>query len=213
MKKETLTLAGVQRDLGVVTGFQIKTHHRHGNVYIHMYLVVVEALGAYLRSAWLALAGLIPVVVYWTIVSVRKYKPRKQNVERELGREDVSVSVVRFSHISHELIYEPQKHRLTRGGKTVVNEAVFYHFEAGACWREPPVRAHYKWSRDFYLSRKGLENIADIGDEFYYVCLQNDPDISYIYPCELFELDAPLREKTERDLPQGEEGVVWNDEG
>ena len=55
------------------------------------------------------------------------------------------------------------------------------------------VEKHYSWSKDFYLSSKGLENISMKGDEFYFVSLQSHHDIAYIYPCKNFELDENLK--------------------
>jgi len=194
MNKETLTLAGIRCDLQVVMNYRIVSHHRKGNVYLLPYLSIVAALGAYLKSAWVGLAGLVPIVVYWAVVRARNYTPKRQALCGAILRDDISISVEQFSHVSEEIIYEPYKHRLMRGGVSMTKRVFFYHFESGLSWREPSVKKHYKWSRDFYITPQGLENISLGGDEFYFVSLQSHPEIAYIYPCKTFELDRFLKE-------------------
>ena len=87
------------------------------------------------------------------------------------------------------VIYEP--HLVGRRSNTI-KTITLYHFDGGSSWRLPPFDKHYEWSRDFYISPKGLENISIKGDEFYFVSLQAHHDIAYIYPCKNFELDKSL---------------------
>ena len=197
MNKETLTIEGIRQDLQLVTSAQISNHHATGNAYFALYLAMLAALGAYFKNVWVELVGLIPIVVYWIIVKAKIYEPRRQRFYKEFMRADISISVERFSHISEEMIYEPHKRRLSRGGTTVAKQVFFYHFESGLNWREPAIREHYKWSREFCISPQGLKNISVGGNEFYFVSLQGDSTVSYIYPCKTFELDASLKESQE----------------
>jgi hypothetical protein len=194
MKKEILTLDGIRHDLEEVVANQGAISKRRGYVYIVPLLVIFMGAAVALKSPWIGLVGLIPVS-YLAIVLTRDYMAycsKKRAVYSMILRGDVSVSVERFSHVAQEILYEPHRNSLM-GRAFMTKEAVFYHFESGLSWREPLVREHYKWSREFYLSPKGLENLTLAGDEFYFVSLQGHPDVSYIYPCKTFELDASLK--------------------
>ena len=53
----------------------------------------------------------------------------------------------------------------------------------------------YAWSRDYYISQNGLQNISLPGDEFYHITLQGYSDIDYAYPCKSFTLGEDLKLK------------------
>jgi hypothetical protein len=120
----------------------------------------------------------------------RDYKANMQRITDGIQRGDVSITTERFSHAATETIIEPHQ-TLTKTKITSI--ATFFYFEAGRRWRVPKVDKHYKWSKEYYVSTKGLENISLQGDEFFYVSLQGNFDIAYIYPCKNFALDPTLK--------------------
>ena len=108
-----------------------------------------------------------------------------------IERGDISISTEIFSHIANDVIYEPHRAGTrTRTAKTIT----LYHFNGGSSWRAPFFERYYEWSKEYYISPKGLKNISIKGDEFYLVSLQAHRDIAYIYPCKNFELDKSLNE-------------------
>jgi hypothetical protein len=114
-------------------------------------------------------------------------------IDDGLERGEISIGVEKLSSIRQEEIYEP--HHIGRRAQTT-KTVTFYYFESGIQWREPSIARHYQWSKEYYISSKGLENISISGDEFYYVVLQGNPDIAYIYPCKNFVLDESLKQKS-----------------
>ena len=110
-----------------------------------------------------------------------------------LQRGDISISIEELSHITRETIHEPHFVRSgTRIRRASTREVTMYYFMSGGSWRCPNLSKHYEWSKEYYLSSQGLENISIQGDKFYYVALQGHHDISYVYPCKLFRLDERL---------------------
>ena len=100
---------------------------------------------------------------------------------------------ISFSHIAKETVYEPHGQGLEIHLRKTVYD---YTFSSGRRWRvpEPTVRKHYAWSKECGVSNKGLEQISVSGNTFYFISLQSDQEISYIYPCKLFALDKALQE-------------------
>jgi hypothetical protein len=107
-----------------------------------------------------------------------------------LDRNDISISIEVLSHISEETVYEPH----AAGGRSHMTKSItVFYFESGASWRIVRTDRHYDWSPEFYLSNRGLKDTSVRGNEFFYVSLQGHYDISYIYPCKMFELDDSLK--------------------
>ena len=192
MKKETITLSNIQDDLALVARLQISNEGDGRLVFIIPLTLVAILGGIFLKSIWLPLP-LLAVAAYHAARFVSEYRDYKANMQRitdGIQRGDVSISTERFSHAATETIIEPHQ-TLTKTKITSV--ATFFYFEAGRRWRVPKVDRHYKWSKEYYISTKGLENISLQGDEFFYVSLQGDLDIAYIYPCKNFVLDATIK--------------------
>ena len=192
MKKETITLSNIQEDLALVARLQI-SNEGDGRLVFIFPLTLLAILGSiFLKSFWISLPFLA-VAAYHAVRFVseyRDYKAKMQKISGGIERGDVSISVERFSHVATETVIEPHQ-TLTKTKITSV--ATFFYFEAGRRWRVPKVDKHYKWSKEYYVSTRGLENISLQGDEFFYVSLQGDFDIAYIYPCQSFALDTSLR--------------------
>ena len=192
MKKETVTLSNIQEDLALVAKLQI-SNDSDGRLVFIIPLTLLAILGSiFLKSFWIALPFLA-VAAYHAVRFVSEYREHKAKMQIILGgieRGDVSISVERFSHVATETVIEPHQ-TLTKTKITSI--ATFFYFEAGRRWRVPKVDRHYKWSKDYYVSTRGLENVSLQGDEFLYVSLQEDCDIAYIYPCKNFTLDTELK--------------------
>ena len=124
------------------------------------------------------------------VIEYKEYKKNQNAVMSLVFRGDFSISHVVFSHAADEVIYEPHRINMRRTRATKIVK-IFY-FKSGISWRVPQVDNHYLWSKDMYLSSKGLENISVEGEEFYFISLQGYPDVSYIYPCKMFDIDASI---------------------
>lgn len=192
MKKETLLLSNISNDLKTVVNFQMSNMEEWRFSFIIPFTLISVIIGFLLKRVWIALF-IFSVAVYHIvryIIECRNYRIKKKAVINAIERSDVCISTEKLSHISTETIYEP---RYVGKRRHTIKEVKYYCFESGSRWRVPDVRKHYKWSKDYYISSKGLENISIKGDEFYFISLQGHLDIAYIYPCENFELEEILK--------------------
>ena len=195
MTKERLTLEGIKKDLSKAASSQMRNKDDWRLSYIIPINMLAIMLGILLNSmlVGLLISSLSGYHIYRYVAETREYNKQKKALSEDLERGDISISTEILSHVAEETIYEPQsrywwgrlRHHMT---KTIT---VFY-FEGGASWRVIKTCKHYGWSREHYISTVGLKNIAVAGNEFFAVRLQKHPEVSYIYPCKLFELDASL---------------------
>ena len=194
MKKDIITIEHVKNDLLKIVKFQLSNKLDWRFIYIIPLTAMAVLVGILLESALIG-AGIFSFAVYHIIRLILEYKEiraRKKAVLSIGSRADISVSTEIFSHIATDGIYEPH---WTGKRNTAKKLVTLYHFSAGSSWRAPAFVKYYEWSRDFYISPKGLQNISIPGDEFFFISLQKHLDISFIYPCKNFELDKSLREQ------------------
>ena len=149
-------------------------------------------VGVYFKQILLAFL-IFAVAAYHIVQYVRdviEYKAHKKELMSLVDRGDISISIEKFSHIAEETIYEP--HTTSRGHTKNYRDVKMFYFESGVSWRMQSYW-HYEWSKEYYLSAEGLINTSVGGNEFFYITLKGEHDISYIYPCKLFELDEKLK--------------------
>ena len=209
MAKETLTHQGIKHDLKKIAEQQISNKADARLTYaIPITLIVIFAV--FLTGFnWIvllisALVFLIALYNYFRFFEdLKAYRYQKKRITEAIDRSDYSISVQKLSHISTETIYEPFVHKRRMFGGVHAHstkEIQMFHFVGGDSWRLPgsangySFQKHYDWSREFYLSSQGLLNMSVKGNEFYFVSLQGDHEISYIYPCKIFTLDKSLME-------------------
>ena len=195
MKKETITLDAIKKDLAKAVRVQMSNKSDWRFSYIIPASLLAVTVGVLLKSVWVGLL-VSSIAVYHIVLYVLEYKEHKAKHAAVLSlieRGEISISREVLSHVSHETIYEPHGVE-TRFWKNHATKTVtVYYFNGGVSWRVPRVSTHYAWSRDFHVSGKGLENISIVGDEFFLVSLQKHYDVSYIYPCKNFELGGELQ--------------------
>ena len=196
MKKDKLTLDAIKEDLLKMAESKILNKTEGRFLYIVPITLLAILLGILLENIFVGLLVFSPAVYHIVryIIEYREYRQSKRAVLALIARGEISISKDALSHIAEETIYEPNYRytlysRRTRALKTVT----VFHFKGCASWRIPEVYGHYTWSREFHISSYGLENTSLIGDEFYFVSLQANHEIAYIYPCKFFELDASLK--------------------
>ncbi len=191
MKKETLSLHNITQDLKTVANLQLSNTASWRLSFIIPITLLSVIGGVILKNVWIALM-IFSVAAYHIVrfvIEIKNNAIRKKTIVDAVDRADISISTERFDHIATETVYEP--HIVAARGHA--NKIVkYFYFASGSRWRVPNVDKHYKWSNEYYISSKGLENISIQGDEFYYISLQGNPDISYIYPCKNFVLDERL---------------------
>ena len=195
MRKETLTLSNIAHDLRLVARHSIDNAFSHREAYAFP-LLILAALLCFVFKKWLLALPFLAVAgyqIYHFVLSYKKNRRIRLMIDDGLERGEISIGVEKLSSIHQEEIYEP--HHTGRRAQTT-KTVTFYYFESGIQWREPSIARHYQWSKEYYISSKGLENISISGDEFYYVVLQGNPDIAYIYPCKNFALDESLMRKS-----------------
>lgn len=192
MTKEKLTLDAIKLDLTKIADHQISCKSEWRFTYIIPITLLAILLGVLLQNLFVGVI-ISSVAVYHIvryIIDYKKYKAKKMAILSVIERGEISISIEIFSYIVNKAVYEPhQVGKRSRMTKTVT----VYHFGGGTSWRAPLYERYYEWSKDFYISPKGLENISIAGDEFFFVALQEYHDIAYIYPCKNFELDGSLK--------------------
>ena len=192
MKKEKITLEAIKQDLMKMVNFQLSNKNDWRFSYIVPITLLAVMAGVLLKNVIVGLL-IFAVAAYHIVrymIEYREHKKSKLAIISLVERGEISISNEVFSHIANETIYEPHSvGRRTRATKVIT----IYYFNSGSSWRVPNVDKHYAWSKEFYISSKGLENISISGDEFYIVSLQSHHEIAYIYPCKNFELDANLK--------------------
>ena len=200
MTKETLTLAGIIKDLKIVADSQIGNAHEWRMTYIMPSLMLAAMFGILLRNLWIV-SPLIAFAAYHAVRYAMEYKDsraKRKQITAILERGDICISKEQFSHVAKETVYEPHTSRLTPTSGThahLSKTVTSYYFLAGGSWRLPDVETHYEWSREHYISSDGLQNISLVGDEFFRISLKGNPEISYRYPCKLFTLGDGLTVK------------------
>lgn len=191
MTKEKLTMEAIKSDLIKIANYQVSNKADWRFSYIVPITLLAILLGVFTQNVLIGIA-VFCVAVYHTVrfvMEYKEYKTKKAAILSLIECGEISIITETFSHIANDVIYEPHRvGRRSRGTKTIT----LYHFNGGSSWRVPLFAKHYEWSKEYYISSKGLENISIRGDEFYFVSLQAHNDIAYIYPCKNFELDKSL---------------------
>ena len=191
MKKETLTMEAIKSDLIKIANYQVSNKADWRFSYIVPFTALAIFLGVFTKSFFIGMAVFCVAAYHIArfIIEYKAYKAKKAVILSVIERGEISITTETFSHIANDVIYEPHKvGKRAKSTKTIT----LYHFNGGSSWRAPLFAKHYEWSKEYYISPKGLENISIKGDEFYFVSLQSHHDISYIYPCKNFELDKSL---------------------
>ena len=192
MKKEKITLEAIKQDLLKIVNFQLSNKAEWRFSYIIPITILAVMAGVYFKNIFVGLL-IFSIAAYHIVrytIEYKEYKTNKNAIISLIKRGEISIATEIFSHIAYETIYEP--HRVGRRSKSA-KTITLYHFNGGSSWRAPLFAKHYEWSKEYYISPKGLENISIKGDEFYFVSLQSHHDIEYIYPCKNFELDENLK--------------------
>ena len=196
VKKEKITLGAIRQDLLIVADRQLDIQEDWRMAYIIPITLLAIALGILLKNIFVGLL-IFSVAAYHIVryvMACKEYNVNRNAVLSLAERGEFSIATEKLSHIAYETVYEPRAH-VNRSGIEDLKTVTVYHFAGGSSWRVPNVYKHYSWSKECYLSSKGLDNISLEGDEFFFIRLQNRPDIAYIYPCKLFELDASLKKE------------------
>lgn len=186
MKKELLTPENIKKDLLTIVNIRISNISDWRLSYIIPVTLIAVIIGILLKNIWIG--GLIFSFAAYHIVrfilDARSCLRVKKELIKEINDCSFSVSVDKLEGISEEIVYEP--HMGVRGSRSIKSVKV-YRFQSGRQWRELSVGTHYKWSRLYNMSSKGLENTSVVGDEFYFVTLKSDNETAYVYNTNLFE--------------------------
>ena len=194
MQKETLTLDAIKKDLMII----LKQQKSHKTEWRLLYIIPITLLAVMFG---ILLQNVVPGALIFSTSGYQIYRYAKERKEfsakkKELlnacERQEISISVLKFSHASEEFVYEPHYSLHHRRSHTLKLIRVYY-FENGAFWRLPRLDTHYAWSKEFYLSDQGLKNLSAKDSEFFFVRLQSQQDIAYIYPCLMFRLAPNLQ--------------------
>ena len=160
MQKETLTLFHVKADFQRLAKMQFMNMLSWRFVLALLLFLLSALLGFSFQNIFIAL-GVLAVGIYHVVrffTEYRKYRRNKAWISQLDGREDVCISIEKFSHIAYETIYEPRmtfaRPSIFRSNTT--KEVPFCYFLSGIRWRIPDVNRHYAWSKDYYVTTAGL---------------------------------------------------------
>ena len=188
MEKDKITLSAVKEDLLKQERYALRERVKYRLCAIIPFALFasVIALGVSHPIVGAAVALIAAYQSIRLLIEYLKYCSRKKAIRFIMVREDVSISTEVFSHVAEEIVFEPH----FVGTKLNLMKTVQkFYFKSGAEWREPLGYTLYEWSENYYRSPKGLENLSVSGDEFYYIHLQRNVDIAYVYPCKSFDID------------------------
>ena len=188
MEKDKITLSAVKEDLLKLERFKMGERAKYRLGTIIPFALFSSVIGFGFNNAIVG-AVLFAIPAYQIIrllIEYAKYCRHKKAIRFIMMREDVSISTEVFSHLAEEIVFEPHFVGTRLHLSKVISK---YYFKNGIGWREPFGYTHYEWSKNYNVTPKGLENISVSGDGFYYIHLQGNTDIAYIYPCKNFELD------------------------
>ena len=186
MTKEIVRNENIREDLLKVIEERDDIQWEWRLCYIVPFATAALCVGFLFSSVWLGLAASVPTVYHIVrlVWELRRSYARKKEIRIRIERGDLTVSEEILSHIAEETVYEPHRgHRRSH----MANLAYVFYFQSGASWRHYPVKKHYAWSKVYDLTPQGLENTSVAGDTFYYIRLQSDGDIGYIYNKNFFE--------------------------
>ena len=104
---------------------------------------------------------------------------RKNKAEIEKGGFVIDTDIL--SHIAEEIIYEPHIAGRERSRRTRLHRTVtFFYFNN--CKFRQCFFGGFEWSKEYHLSRNGLQNISLPGDEFFVAIRNTDGEVGQIYP-------------------------------
>ena len=194
MTKEILTDEAIRSD---VLGNEVKKAKNNDNktlVWVMPIAAAALAAGIYvhvLLGVLIGLVAIVPIYLYF------KQNQTDNDVVFEVEHNcNFVVEIDTLSHIDTETVYEPHVQRsYTRGGNRMhytksVTVFKFYNSE----WRVPEIEKLYAWSKEMYISPKGLENTSLRGDKFYIVRRLGDAEVAYAYHTKFFTYNGKIGE-------------------
>lgn len=192
MKKEKITLDNIKEDLEY---FAYLNMSKKAGLYVALLIlafILAFIAGMIVRSFLTGLLVMVIASIYPTVRLILEKSKRKkmQNTVRSVStRKDISISVEELSHVSEETASRPS----WSGSGRKVKLNYVWHFTSGAEWVKPLyLSGFFHWSKELSFGESGFITTSVAGDKFYYVSLQSDPNINFIYPCKFFELDEKL---------------------
>ena len=193
MQKEKLTLENIKKDLHRSTG-EKGSNDVERYIYGLLMSVLLSAVACFgLKMVWFGAIALL-LAAYFVVklcLIQRKKDAADKQVEDADDRLDIAISVEKLSHLSTET------ERTYVAGRTHYSEVWWLNFMSGVSWRIPEGNMLYSWSKEYYLSPVGMKNSAGPGNEYYFVTLQRNAEVSFVYPCDFFELDESLKKREE----------------
>ena len=105
---------------------------------------------------------------YRLITEYRAYRAKRTQLAAATFSDGLICLDETFSHFATERIREPRYSSIARRRS---NYAIIHlmYFGSGRSWRLPSTYRYYRWSKQYALSRKGLDNTSLEGDAYYHI--------------------------------------------
>lgn len=190
MKKDMITFQSVKKDLEriILCKENVSCGQRISYIIPCMVLGITMCAALYTQFKPLSIIP-FAVALYHTIrcaCEIIRVRKKRALLTKAIRRGNIVVTVETLARVADETVYVS---RMVFGHGWGLSEIKQFYFQSGKSWLCPHFRRHYKWSRENYISTEGLDNTSLVGDEFYYITLGDHNEISYVYPCKMFELD------------------------
>lgn len=202
MTKEPLTFEDVKKDMRKLVRSRTPEILGWRLCFILLATLAAVLVGLLTQKVWagcLVFSIAVYHIVRLVLAFLRNRKALKL-LKSKTERCSFCVSVEELKQVTEEVaphFYSPFKAKRNQ----LLDKC--FRFTSGAVWKMPDVDRHYTWSRVNDMSQNGLDNTSVSGDTFYFISLEADKDVCYIYNTKLFELTD-----TEHFIRTGERPVL-----
>ncbi len=192
MTKEILTDEIIRQD---VLGNEVKKADANDDktlvwiIPIGVAAILAGVLVHVLLGIAVGLLAIIPIYLYV------KQNREDQDVIFEVQHDgELLVEIDTLSHITTETVYEPHTAGSFGRRHTHYTKTVTVFVFQNATWRVPETDKLYAWSKEMYISPKGLENTSLRGDKFYIVRRLGNAEVAYVYNTKFFTYNGKIGE-------------------
>ncbi len=192
MTKEILTDEKIRQD---VLGNEVKKANVNDNktlVWIMPIAVAAILAGVYVHVLFGVAIGLL--VIFPIYLYFKQNREDNDTIFEVQHDGKLIVEIDTLSHITTETVYEPHSVGYAGRRHTQYHKTVTVFVFHNGTWRVPETEKLYAWSKEMYISPKGLENTSLQGDKFYIVRRLGNAEVAYVYNTKFFTYNGKIGE-------------------